>query len=230
MASRHESAVAVVAGGVLLVLGGAAAPVSGWFPEPTPSWLREMALDFAADWSEREPTIARVTLGRYPTVVMTGDFDCGLNCPSIDVEPVRIHAQVAAIRADAKRRRGVDSAVCFRAAACLSICGWARCGRARDAVDSALSALAERGVAETFDRRVGRWQCDLGSTRVPATCRTHVLLGAERNVVTFKVEWRPRCRHPVRRRVWRVTESRDGWVHRVDSRGDPFPFAREAGG
>jgi hypothetical protein len=150
-------------------------------------------------------------------VVVTGKFRCNL-CSRPAGAPVQT-GSVAAVRFDAKTRRGTDFALCNARHDCLAgLCGGGGCNRARDVLDSAFDELYARLKDAPFDHRVGRSRC---GGRAATTCSVSMTLTPRRSVVVFTETWRRGGRQ--HQHVWRVIETRGGWVIRVVSTGEKPP-------
>lgn len=197
-----------------MLLLAVAAAAAGGFPPGTPAWIQRAVLTTAKQLEYPQPDSIEVTLGRFPRVVITGRFRCDL-CSRPSGAPVQT-GSVAALRFDAKTRRGTDFALCNARHDCLAgLCGGGGCNRARDVLDSAFDELYARSRDAPFDHRVGRSRC---GGRIPsATCSVSMTLTKRRSVVVFTETWRSG------EHVWRVIETRGGWVIRVVSTGDPPP-------
>jgi hypothetical protein len=195
-----------------MLLLAVAAAAAGGFSAGTPPWIQRAVLTTAKQLEYPQPDSIEVTLGRFPRVVITGKFRCNL-CSRPSGAPVQT-GTVAALRFDAKTRRGTDFALCNARHDCLAgLCGGGGCNRARDVLDSAFDELYARLKDAPFDHRVGRSRC---GGRIPgATCSVSMTLTRRRSVVVFTERWRGHSH------VWRVIETRGGWVIRVVSTGDP---------
>ena len=201
-----------------MLLLAVAAAAAGGFPPGTPAWIQRAVLTTAKQLEYPQPDSIEVTLGRFPRVVITGDFRCNLcTGPSNTPAPT---GKVAAMRYDAKKRRGTDFSLCNERRDCLAgLCGAGGCNRARDVLDSAFDQLYARAGDAPFDHRVGRSHC---GSRIPAaTCSVSMTLTKRRSVVVFTETWRRAGRQ--HQHVWRVIETRGAWVIRVISAGDPPP-------
>jgi hypothetical protein len=195
------------------------AAVAAGFPPGTPAWIQHDVLTTAKQLEYPQPDSIEVTLGRFPRVVITGHFRCDIcSRPSNDTQVQT--GKVAAMRFDAKTRRGTDFALCDARHDCLaSLCGGGGCNRARDLLDSAFAELYRRVGDAPFDHRVGRSRC---GGRIPAaTCSVAMTLTSRRSLVVFTETWRRAGR--TREHVWRVIETRGAWVIRFVSTGDPPP-------
>jgi hypothetical protein len=200
-----------------MLLLAVAAAAAGGFPPGTPPWIQRAVLTTAKQLEYPQPDSIEVTLGRFPRVVITGRFRCNL-CSRPAGAPVQT-GLVAALRFDAKTRRGTDFALCKARHDCLAgLCGAGGCNRARDVLDSAFDELYARQKDAPFDHRVGRSRC---GGRAATTCSVAMTLTKRRSVVVFTETWRRGGRQ--RRHVWRVIETRGAWVIRFVSSGDPPP-------
>jgi hypothetical protein len=207
------------------------------FPAGTPEWLVRAGTALAHDLGDDHPRSVTVTLGRFPVVVLEGDFTCtGCHGPSGAAPPT---GTVAAARYDAVTRAGRDFAFCGTRAACLSgLCNGRRCTRAAIALDSAFAELYRRAPGVDFDHRLGRNpRCHLTfPTRRPkwiyGDCSVGMTITARRTVVTFTQRWRGldrngrRATGPKRWHGWRIELDAAGGVKSYRSRGDRPPQLR----
>jgi hypothetical protein len=195
------------------------AAVAAGFPPGTPAWIQYDVLATANLLEYPQPDSVEVRLGRFPRVVITGKFRCDACSRPTNDTPVQT-GTVAAMRFDAKTRRGTDFGLCNTRRDCLaSLCGGGGCNRARDVLDSAFDELYARRVDLPFDHRVGHSRC--GGRIAAATCSVAMTLTPRRSVVVFTETWRRGDRQ--REHVWRVIETRGAWVIRFLSTGDPPP-------
>lgn len=233
--------VLAVAGAVTRSAGSSTRPatVSNLrFPARAPAWLVASVRRSARGLGDPNATLVRLTLGRFPTVVMKGNFTCtGCSRPS---NSARVPSgRYASMRFDGITHQSTDFGLAQTLAGAMSgLCNGSACTSRETLLDSAFRALQaqSRAVSEPFDRRLGSTRCKI---RLPVAqmkwiwgaCSVSMTTGATATVVTFSERWNGLDRSgrryspqaPHRHHLWRITETNSGFVKSVSSTGDYPP-------
>ncbi len=196
------------------------------------------AIRLAQGLGDKHPTSVWIRPGRYTLIAVTGNFRCrSCSRPSGNTPDPR--GTVAAIRVDSQTHEGRDFALCNDRTTCVAaLCDDTGCTLARDALDSAFTALyahtRKRGEID-FDHRVGfHHDCGLRDAAadygvITGNCKVSEHVQPAQIVVTFTETWhgldkagRRTSTGPPRRHTWRVTEDGRGYVQQFADWGD-FP-------
>jgi hypothetical protein len=228
----------------VVVASGCGSSSSGLrFPAGTPSWIQTDAIRLAQEFGDRHPASVWIKPGRYTLIVVVGKFRCRTCSGGPSGNSPDPRGTVAAIRVDSQTREGSGFALCNQGrAACLAgLCDDIGCTLARDALDSAFTALSahtrQRGEVD-FDHRVGfHRDCGLPDAAadygvIKGNCRVSERVQPTRIVVTFTETWHGLDQHgrrtsagPLHRHTWRVIEDGGGYVQRfADWGGLPPQF------
>ncbi len=232
-----------LAGGSLVGVSaaGASSATAGGvrFPSQTPHWIALAATQTVRSLGDPGATVVSLRLGRFPIVVLHGNFRCTLCSRPSGSTALVPTGHYAALRFDAVSRETTD----FGLSASLQsltrddLCGGTACTSRRTiALDSALRAMdaLRPGSEEPFGIRLGRSRCQIwlpaARKLIRGNCSETVALGRTRTVVTFSETWtgldrsgkRYSSLSPVRHHRWQLIESTAGWVTSIHSSGD-FP-------
>jgi hypothetical protein len=218
------------------------APSTFGLPIGTPTYIVVDARRSAESLGDRHARVVSLQLGRFPVLVLSGNFRCDLCSGPVGSSAPTGH--YASLRFDAVAREVTDFALSrSKPTSASGLCGASDCAsRKTIALQSALKALQALHplVTEPFGIRIGKWRCEI---RLPVeayrwiwgTCSTTVSLGKQQSVVTLSETWNgldPSGRRyapdsPVHHHVWQMIESAAGWVTTVHSGGDyPPQWAR----
>lgn len=205
------------------------------FPAKTPSWIVKATTRTATGLGDPSATVAFVSLGRFPIVVIKGDFVCNAcSRPSNAVPAPTGH--YAAVRFDAVTHQGTDFGLSNTyGGATSSLCNGSDCVASTTYLDSALRALDahSRGLSEPFDHRFGSSHCKI---RLPVPeyrwvwghCSVALEKTSRSVLVSFRERWngldpsgkRYAADSPRHHHLFTVLESRAGFVTRFNSTGD----------
>jgi hypothetical protein len=207
------------------------------FPPKTPQWLVAATTRSATTLGDPNATVVRLTLGRFPIVVIHGDFTC-TQCSRPYGASAAPTGHYASLRFDGITHQGLDFGLSpTRPGATGSLCGGSPCTSKTTLLDSAFRALASqsRAITEPFDHGLGSSHCKI---RLPVpemnwiwgTCRVSMTI-RRTAVVTFDERWngldsrgrRNSPSAPHRHHTWRITETRAGFVKAISSSGDYPP-------
>jgi len=208
------------------------------FPPDTPRWIVSAAARTARGLGDPRATLVTVSLGRFPIVVLKGNFICSA-CSRPSSMSTAPSGHFASSRFDGLTHQATDFVLsATRAAAMSSLCNGSPCTMRALYLDSAFRALYahSRGVSEPFDHRVGRSHCKI---RLPVSemkwiwggCSVAMQTEPTKTVVTFREDWngldasghRYSWQAPRRRHVFVVTETRGGFATSFRSTGDYPP-------
>jgi hypothetical protein len=207
------------------------------FPSGTPRWLAENVTHGARGLGDPSARVVSVKLGRFPTVVVRGQFVCETCSRPPGASAPR--GEWATMRYDALTHEDVAFSLGGKPAAVSPDLCSGPCNRSADVLESAFAALQRHSPGEPpFDNRVGRSHCHI---RLPVheyrwiwgRCSVAMTLG-RRPVVTFRESWNGLDRNgrryspqaPRRHHVWVVTESSRAFVTSVRSSGERPPQER----
>jgi hypothetical protein len=208
------------------------------FPPQTPHWIALAATQTVRSLGDADATVVSLRMGRFPIIVLHGNFRCTL-CSRPSDSTLVPTGHYAALRFDAVSHETTDFGLTASPQNISSdvLCGGTACAsRKTIALDSALRAMnALRPTSEEpFGIRLGRSRCQI---RLPGNgklirggCSENVTLGKTRTVVTFNETWTGLDRFgrrysplsPVHHHRWQLIESQAGWVTKINSSGD-FP-------
>ncbi len=223
--------------GVSAAAGSGAAAGAVRFPTRTPHWIAVAATQTARSLGDPNATVVSLRLGRFPIIVLRGNFRCDL-CSRPTSGPVPT-GHYAALRFDAVTRQTTDFGLSASEQTISSddLCGGRACTSRRTiALDSALRAMnaLRPSSEEPFGIRLGRSRCEIslaGTQKwIKGDCSESITLGRKLTVVTFSETWtglnrngmRYAASSPVHQHRWQLIESSGGWVTKIRSTGD-FP-------
>jgi hypothetical protein len=206
------------------------------FPSRTPRWLVAATQRAARGYQDPNATVVDLRLGRFPIVVIRGEFRCSLCDRRASDAPIPT-GHYLTLKFDATTHRVHDVGLSpHRPGKISPLCAGDCRARRRIAIDSARQALSDAGVRVTFGRELGRHRCliharEASNGAFEADCALTVAFGKGRTIVTYTKTWpgldrlgrRYSTESPVLTHVWRVLESPDGWVERITSTGDALP-------
>ena len=226
--------------GVSAASASSAAPRGVRFPSQTPHWIALAATQTVRSLGDPDATVVSLRLGRFPIVVLHGNFRCTLCSRPSGSTALVPTGHYAALRFDAVSHETTD----FGLSASLQtltrddLCGGTACASRRTiALDSALRAInaLRPSSEEPFGIRLGRSRCQIrlaaNGKLIRGSCSEKVTVERTRTVVTFSETWTGLDRYgrrysplsPVHHHRWQLIESPAGWVTKIHSSGDVPP-------
>jgi len=220
-------------------LAASSAPNGLRFRAGTPRYIVAAAERSAQSLGDRDAAVVSLQLGRFPVVVLRGNFRCPQCSRPTSSTPVQT-GRYASLRFDAVTHQVTDFGLSpSKPTSRSDLCGAGDCGsRKTIALQSALKALQALHplVTEPFGIRTGKLRCEI---RLPVeayrwiwgTCDTTISLGTKQTAVTFSETWngldaagrRYSSDSRVHHHVWQMIESSAGWVTKVHAHGDYPP-------
>jgi hypothetical protein len=206
------------------------------FPSNTPAWLVTATEQSARGLGDPKATLSDLRLGRFPVVVIRGNFRCG-QCSRFSSNSPVATGHYVTLRFDAVTHHVHDFGLSPRSPGKLTaLCSGDCRGRRQIAVDSAQQALDAAGIRVILGKERGQHRCliDVHATErgaIEAKCGLTIVFGDHRTIVSYSETWtgldrlgrRYSADSPVYTHVWRVIETPDGWVKSISSTGDRRP-------
>jgi hypothetical protein len=189
----------------------------------------------ARSLGDPQAALIDLRLGRFPVVVIRGTFRCD-SCPR-PFGATTPTGNFAVVTFDAVTHSLHDLALStHRPGRIPALCSGDCAGRREVAFASAQQALDAAGASVTLGDKRGSHHCLLPthatqSGFVAATCTLSIWFGQQQMRVTFTEMWtgldargrRYAPDSPSLRHTWRIIESRNGWVRKLSSTGNPPP-------